>query len=285
MRVLVTGKGSSGSWAIRGVQLGEAIGATVLPNAPLHVMRAHDCVIAVKRLTGHMAQDLKACGRPWAWDIVDSWPQPGPGNDWSEAQAKSWLASTLQAYRPSAVIAATKAMAEDVRAAGFRALALPHHHRPGLVPQPLRARVETIAYEGEVRWLGAWKAAAERAAASIGARLVVNGAMDLADAVLAVRDRTGYASRRWKSNVKLANAHALGIPFIAQPEAGYLETAAGGELWIESEAELHAAVRSLQDVELRKHFRAQTSSARLPLSQVASTYAAWISGNLNRSRS
>ena len=33
MNLLVTGSGKSGSWQIRGVELGRAIGATVLANA------------------------------------------------------------------------------------------------------------------------------------------------------------------------------------------------------------------------------------------------------------
>jgi hypothetical protein len=43
----------------------------------------------------------------------------------------------------------------------------------------------------------------------------------------------GYVQRHWKSNVKLANAHGSGTPFIGQRECGYLETQTGLEQWAE----------------------------------------------------
>jgi hypothetical protein len=73
------------------------------------------------------------------------------------------------------------------------------------------------------------------------------------DVVVAFRDGpfNGYAQSSWKSNVKLANAHRAGAPFIGQPEPGYTETATGHEIFIESPKKLARALDSLKAYETR----------------------------------
>lgn len=87
MRLLVTGKGgATGSWQIRGEQLGHAIGAEVVPFASLGSTSIGRGVlpIVVKRSP---AQVLKQIGdRPWVYDVVDAWPQPA-GNGWGRDAA------------------------------------------------------------------------------------------------------------------------------------------------------------------------------------------------------
>ena len=48
-RILITGTGTSGSWKIRGEQLGAAIGAEIMPRAALANCRRADVVVLVKR--------------------------------------------------------------------------------------------------------------------------------------------------------------------------------------------------------------------------------------------
>jgi hypothetical protein len=98
-----------------------------------------------------------------------------------------------------------------------------HHHAPWLVSHPLRdkARVPVVVYEGHPRYLGRYQAEFERLCDFRFGR-----ADDRCDALLAVRDTpfNGYMSRCWKSNVKAANALAIGRVLICAPESGCMET-------------------------------------------------------------
>jgi hypothetical protein len=233
MRLLFTGRGTSGSFQIRGVQLGEAMGATVEPRA--RSAEGYDAAILVKRAEHELLQTLRRAKVPIVWDIVDSWPQPD-GNNWGHAQCMAWLSSELARIAPQAVIAPTRAMADDVRliARSLPVLALPHHHRPGLAPVPAR-EVRTVGYEGGEGYIAASRVAIEAQCVSRGMRFVVNPQdVTQCDVLLAWRDADGYAVRNWKSNVKSATAHALGIPIICRRESGYKEMACGNEIWVDS---------------------------------------------------
>jgi hypothetical protein len=50
-----------------------------------------------------------------------------------------------------------------------------------------------------------------------------------------------WVSRRWKSNIKAAVALRLGLPFVAWPEAGYVETHPGA-FWFTNILEMHRAI-------------------------------------------
>jgi hypothetical protein len=138
VRVLVTGKGTSGSWQIRGEQLGRAIGATVKPKADGNF----DLAVVVKR------------GRfpnlPVVWDIVDAYPQSRP---WKKDEAIAWVRGSIKAQRPIAVIWPNKRMREDCDT-GLPGIVLPHHYRPGIEANPIRERIQTVGYEGSPKYLG-----------------------------------------------------------------------------------------------------------------------------------
>jgi hypothetical protein len=59
--------------------------------------------------------------------------------------------------------------------------------------------------------------------------------------LLGVRRGQPWISRRWKSNVKAAFALKLGLPFVAWPEAGYLETHPSA-FWFTNAREMHQAI-------------------------------------------
>lgn len=221
--ILITGKGGSGSWKIRGEQLGEAIGATVKPNATASDVKAHDVVVVVKKLPD---QSVLRHAKRVVWDIVDAWPQP-TGNSWDEWQAKRWLNDT---FRTDCVFA-TQKMQADSESNG---LFLRHHYRPGIAENPIRQAVKKIGYEGSERYLSNWRPVIEAECAARGWRFVVNPA-ELADLdiVLAVRggEFDGYATRNWKSCVKLSNAVGSLTPIICLPESGYKEVAPLGVVW------------------------------------------------------
>lgn len=94
------------------------------------------------------------------------------------------------------------------------------------------------------------------------------------DVVLALRGSwwNGYAQQHWKSNVKLANAHGSGTPFIGAPEDGYLETAAGAEYWATCESDLARALDWLESEQARKSVQQRFLKAALPVEKVAEQY-------------
>lgn len=273
MRILVTGRGSSGSWEIRGNQLGREIGAEVIANA-LDVGR-FDLAVLVKRTPTALVERLHRAGLPIVYDVVDAWPQPA-GNAWNRARCMEWLAGQVKEIRPAGIVAATRAMAEDCEGFGVPVLALPHHARPGLRQNPIRP-LKVLGYEGGQQYLGRWLPIIQRQCTARGLQFVINPA-EVADVdiLLALRDCDGYAPRQWKSNVKLANAQGSGTPVICNREAGYLETTSGAEHWADDEAELAAALDALTPTDARRD-AAQTMRAAAPeIDSIAATYLAWL---------
>lgn len=279
MRVLITGKGTSGSWQIRGVQLGAAIGATVAPMASVEQIKAADVVVLVKRMPPELLARVAQSGKPVVYDMVDSWPQPD-GNLWNRAQLIGWAQSQLKFIRPHALVTATQRMRSDLGFAG-PSLALPHHARLGAQINPIREQVHAVGYEGDPRYLGAWAAVLESECAARGWRFVVNP-QQLAelDIVVALREGiwTGYAPRHWKSNVKLANAQATGTPCILSPECGYEETATGAEYWANSRSDLRTALDWLAPHANRLEVSKRLLRGRVGVEAIAADYRGWLEG-------
>lgn len=273
-RILVTGSGSSGSWRIRGEQLGAAIGADVVPRAT--AVQSYDLAILVKRPPLDLILRLQRLRVPIVWDVVDAWPQP-QGNDWPERQCKAWLAERIGLIKPVAIVAATQAMAQDCAAFGVPVHWLPHHARPGLGVNPIRELVTQVGYEGGAQYLGDWRPFLEHACAARGWVFHVepNAITDL-DIVVALRDQRGYAPRVWKSNVKLANAQGSGTPIICNLEAGYLETRSGGEVFADTRDDVLAALEALTPHAERAARARQLLAGARRLEDVAAEYLGWL---------
>jgi hypothetical protein len=273
MKILLTGTGKSGSWAIRGEQLGGAIGATVAPRAA--DIAGFDLAVVVKHAPGDLAERIHRAGIPLVYDVVDSWPQPN-GNDWPREECMRWLRDKIGSIRPAAIVAATRAMAEDCAEFGIPVLALPHHAKPGLAPRAIRP-LKIVAYFGGERHLGDWRQWLEQECADRGWWFHVNPPVELeVDLCVALRERTGYASRNWKSNVKLANAQASGTPIVCARECGYVETAVGGEVFADTREEVQQAFDSLESIEARRAAAAALLKASVGLDSIAATYLAWL---------
>ena len=278
LRILITGRGTSGSWQIRGVQIGAAIAATVLRDATSSEIDAHDLAVMVKRPSSGLIERLRLAGRPWVWDVVDAWPQPY-GNAWTKPQCLDWLAAMLRNYRPTAIVAATRRMAEDVGSVGFGGpiLALPHHARPGLTPAPPRPAIGAVCYEGSPSYLGRWAETIAGECAARDWRFIVNPTrLSEGDIVIAARHCDGYAARNWKSNVKLANAQGAGLPIIVNREAGYLETASGAECWCDEPSDLGACLEELAPLPERQRRADRMAAAAISLDRVAGIYSNWL---------
>ena len=276
MHVLITGRGTSGSWQIRGNQLGCAIGADVRPLA-LDVA-PYDLAVLVKRPDADLLERLRRAGTPIVWDLVDAWPQPA-GNDWDEKRCRSWLEETVARIRPAGIVAATEQMARDCERFRVPVLWLPHHARPGLRMNPIRP-VKVVGYEGGEQYLGRWRADLEAECARRGWTFVVNP-QEVAelDIVVALRDCAGYAPRHWKSNVKLANAQGSGTPVICNREAGYLEMRCGAEQWADTPEELAEALDALTCSQTRLAAARRLKDAAPSLESIATRYLEWLRSN------
>lgn len=272
MKVLVTGKGTSGSWQIRGEQLGRAIGATVQlkPERP----EEFDVAVLVKRPTPEL---LRRLGRvPIVWDVVDSWPQPH-GNDWGRETAMSWMRGQIAAIRPVAFVAATRSMAVDLEVFGLPVLALPHHARPGQELNPVRERVHKVGYQGGPHYIDYWRPVIEAECRRRKWTFVVNpDVLADVDIVVGLRDSRGYPVRHWKSNVKLANAQGTGTPCVMSPECGYMETQSGAEAWAEDERGLAASFDMLEQYPARSVSSRILLTAAPHLDQVAHQFRTWL---------
>lgn len=280
MKVLVTGNGRNGSWAIRGQQLGAAIGAEVLPFATAAAMQAVDLVVMVKRGSVSLRQALAGSGRPWVWDVVDAYPQPHPRNavaPFTRAQAIHWLKGQLDALRPTAVVWPTAQMQADAEWTGPQ-LVLPHHAWERYTPRPLSATVTRVGYEGAAHYLGRWERVLREACERRGWVFEPGGDLAACDIGVALRETGGYPARAWKSNVKLANIQALGIPALCSPESGYQEFASGAEQWIETPESVERAFNSVAPLAERVRLRKMMTNSAPRLHGVATDYLQFLRG-------
>lgn len=270
MNVLFTGKGTSGSWQIRGVQMAQALEAKAIPMASLDDCRRADVIVAVKRIPDALLKNIRASGTPWLWDCVDAYPQP-ECSAWNRTQSIAWAKREIERLQPDHVVWPNVRMKLDCEGG----LVIPHHHRPDIKVNPIRDRIEVIGYEGAKQYVEQWLPAIERQCKRIGAKFVLNPeSLADVDVVLALRGSwwNGYAQQHWKSNVKLANAHGSGTPFIGAPEDGYLETAAGAEYWATCESDLARALDWLESQQARRSVQQRFLKAALPIEKVADQY-------------
>lgn len=267
--ILFTGGGKAGSWKIRGEQLGGAIG-TVKPRATLEDMRDADLVVLVKRPAPGQIEALQRSGKPWVWDLVDFYPQP-ECTGWSRKKAIGWVRDALRRAKPQGVVYPTCRMLDDCHQYGKNAVVY-HHHRPAIRHNPIRDRIQKVGYEGEATYLGDWGEAVEHECRRRGLEFVINP-QELADCDVVVAFRgehvNGYAQRHWKSNVKLANAHGSGTPFIGGQEIGYLETKTMDEFFCESPHELRYLLDLLEPRATRLEIQHKFLRYAYPLEKAA----------------
>lgn len=279
MRILFTGKGGAGSFAIRGVQLGAALGATVKPYATQQDFADCDIAVVVKRTPPVLIDALTRSQKRWVFDVVDFFPQP-QCSGWNQAQSIAWVRGRLEELDPNGVIWPTHRMRLDCDPNGdFPSMVLPHHHRPQIARNPVREKVQTVGYEGNPKYLSSWGAMLDRECERRGWTFVTNPER-LADVDIVVAFRAGewngYAQKHYKSNVKLANAHASGTPFIGQMECGYLETATGCEYWAENAKELSVSFDWLESQSTREQVSDRFVQAAYPVEKAASEVAKFL---------
>lgn len=271
MNVLIVG-GGKGSWEMRGLQLGAALGARVSTAPTAEDIRWADLVVLVKRAATQWSHQVRAANKPIVWDALDFWSQPAH-NGLSEAEAVALLNRQIAQIQPALVIGATESMA---RACG--GVYLPHHPWSGLAPTPARPQVRTVGYDGNILYLGAWRQRLDDACARRGWTFVVEPP-DLTDVDVLVSFRAGvwdgWICRAWKSGVKLVNAIAAGRPIIAQPSAAWQELRPHGTT-AETVTELEAALDFWAPYDRRAGVAtlSEAAATRLTVSVIANQYRA-----------
>jgi hypothetical protein len=246
MNILIVGNGK-GSWSMRGIQLGAALGARVTMAPSPDDFKWCSVVVLVKRTNPDHVQMAKREGKPIVWDALDFWRQPTQ-NGLLMPEAMRLLGLHMNAIDPALVIGATEEMGKDASGAY-----LPHHSWAGLVPTPARPKVEVVAYEGNPIYLGRWENWLETACDARGWALAINPpSLSDADIVVGFRDGQwdGWMARHWKSGVKVVNAIAAGRPFIGQDSAARSELQPEGSI-VETREELGAALDSWASYEIR----------------------------------
>lgn len=261
MNILFTGKGSSGSWQIRGVQLGGDIGI-VQPQASVKQCQAADAIVVVKRINHPFFNAVKASGTPWVWDLVDFFPQPECGK-WSRDKAIAWVRKQITKAAPMGVIYPCQRMADDI---GLPGAVIYHHARPAPA-NPVRRFITRVGYEGSPKFLGRWRSVLQQECARRGWQFVEGAPLHEVDVVVAFRDgdHNGYAQSHWKSNVKLANAHGTGTPFVGQRDIAYQETASGAERWVNAPQHLAQAFDSIAPYGVRLAINEQFLASTITL--------------------
>lgn len=274
-----TGGGKAGSWLCRGDQIGRALGANVKPDATVSDFRRADLTVCVKRCPEDRLAALRASGKPWVFDIVDCYPQP-EASSWTAAEAIRWMQARLAHLKPDGVIWPNQRMAEDVGFSGPQAV-IYHHHRPGIRHNPIREDVFAVGYEGEPRYIEKWLVHIESECEKRGWIFHVNPPhLANVDVVLALRggNWNGYVPAHWKSNVKLANAHGSGTPFVGSPECGYAETRSGAEYWATTPGDLRAAFDWLTPRRTREEVSRRFLEKAYCLADAADAYRAFLCG-------
>ena len=272
-KILITGKGSSGSWQCRGVQLGGQVGR-VVPKATLSDCKKADIIVVVKRLHRSWFANVKKSGKPWIWDLVDFYPQP-TCSKWSRDYAIAWVRKQIKKAKPNGIIYPNLKMALDV---GIEGIFIYHHSRGDVGINPIHKNVRFVGYEGSPKYLGRWRQILESECAKRGWKLRDDLPIDQMDIVVALRDGpyNGYCQRYWKSNVKLANAHGAGTPFIGQAESAYVETASGKEHWIYSTEDIARAFDILTPYETRKAVHKEFLDHAIPLKKIGDQLNGYI---------
>ena len=273
MNVLIIGSGK-GSWQMRGLQLGAALGARVTSEPTDADWHWAERVLLVKHASPKYAARAHALSVPVIWDPLDFWKQPDE-NVLSSIDARERLYRARDVIKPTLTIGATEAMAAVVDG-----VCLPHHGYVGLVPTPARETARVVGYDGNGAYLAQWAPALTTACAARGWTFVINPpSLADVDIIVALRGGAwdGWMCREWKSGVKLSNAILAGRPVITQDTAAWREMQPAGSV-VRTYAELPGVFDQWAPVAVRQEVVAiaQLRAPAFTAEAIATTYRALL---------
>lgn len=286
MTIAFVGYEGKGAWQIRAKQIAPLIEARVDPL----LVKPTKCkaVILIKMPENPLLARIRKFNLPIIWDPQDCWPQNDKKNMSNNDRDSmlEWFDTSLKHVNPQLVIAASSKMQEDCISLGFKSEIIHHHCRPKIKINPIREQVSTVGIEGTPKQIGNWASRLENICKSLGFGFAANldatrDALHTFDILVSQREHTGYASKNWKSNVKLANAHGSGTPSIFTREQSYTDTALGCELWADTEDEIVENLLKLKDYELRKSIHEKFLTHTQTIDNIANQYKQLINKFLN----
>lgn len=280
MKIGFIGHESKGAWQIRAKQIAPHLGA-VLDS---RMSRSnYDLVILIKTPEPKLVTRIKALNIPVIWDVIDFWPQriDKTLSNHNRDQIMKWVKPFLESVNPKHIITATNKMKNDLESLGYNATTIYHHHRPKIKINPINKELRTIGIEGSMGQYGSWTEKLKTISRKLNLKFITNftpgdDLLYTFDIVIATRGYTGYAPKNWKSNVKMANAHASGTPGIFNDEQGYKETACGHELWADTEEEIIEGIEKLRSYDLRQTIHENFLKNTITLEQVVEQYKSLI---------
>jgi len=282
MKVSFVGYEGKGTWQIRAKQIAPFIKARLDPN----LLKPSECdaVILIKRPPENLLRRIQKFNKPIIWDIQDSWFQKkedGNMSAYEKADIMKWLKDYLDIVKPIHVIATTSVMKKDLNSLGYSSTIINHFHRPNIQINPIREQLKIVGIEGTVMQYGQWPSKLKNICKKKNYVFLENfetskDKLHTFDAVIAIREHTGYAATNWKSNVKLANAHGSGTPGIFGEEQSYKDTASGFELWASNEDQVLSSLEYLEPYDIRKNISENFIKNKISIEQIAEDYKALI---------
>ncbi|MEX2285976.1 MAG: hypothetical protein WD648_02730 [Planctomycetaceae bacterium] len=281
-RVCFIGDGFAGSWRMRAQQIARmrpGWKAKATARLKLSELSRYDVFVFVKRFDIYWAQQMRERQKVVIYDVVDPWKQPDDGlaHD-TPPKIRSYFERLLGRLPVDGVIFPNGAMYGDLRQLTPNPIVIHHHFRPELVPAPVRLVAKTVGYEGREEYLGEWRQTIQTVCRRLGLQFVANPpSLNAIDIGFIARggDHGSLMAKRYKSNVKLANMLAAGVPTVVQAgEESYAET--GGDLigYFSTPDELEAAVRRLLPFSTRLdlHRRMLPHSLQFSIEHIADQY-------------
>jgi len=281
MKIGFIGHESKGTWQIRARQIAPYLNADLDSN--MNNLK-YDLVILIKTPSPDLINRIKQNKIPVVWDVVDFWPQriDRTLSNLNKDQIMNWVKPVLGSVDPKHIITATNTMKIDFESLGYKnCTTIYHHHRPKIKINPINKLCQTIGIEGSIGQYGSWIEKLKIISKKLHMKFTTNHStlddlLHTFDIVIAQRDFTGYAPKNWKSNIKLANAHASGTPGIFNTEQGYKETACGYEFWADTVDEIVECIEKLRSYDLRQNIHENFLKNTISIEQVIEQYKSLI---------
>lgn len=281
-RVCFLGYEHLGSWKIRGEQIAAQRSKWVAAGEITdNLLGEFEIFCVVKYFKPGWEELLKKHKKIVVIDVVDGWRQPADHATVKNPEnAQQLFKKRWRKWRfADAFIFPTMAMKEDLHRLVPLSSVIYHHFRPGMDINPIRPNVQSIGYEGSPEFLGNWCTVLDNYCKAHNIDFIINPtSLSSIDIGVAVRgnEHDSYLTRRYKSNVKLANFYGSGTPCAVQNgQSAYHETDCDSVPFFRDKTELIAVLDLLrQDYTARKRLHEEfiLASSEYGVRRIADQY-------------